>query len=164
MSTMGGIRRRGLSDLLRAVIEEARRRARRRRLVYAGIVLALAVIGAVITAALRGPSSSNSTPAAVASPGTPVRAVAVSAHKTRHHYHLYPGDTVDVGGRPHFDWSCTLYRLGPSFRHALGNRIFECRGGAEWTRAKSHPLLRVVVFQDGLFVQRGHKNIYGVDR
>jgi hypothetical protein len=164
MSTMGGVPRRGFRDLVSAVIEEAWRRARRRRLIYAGIVLSLAVIGAVVTATLRGPSSSSSTPAAVASPGTPVSAVAGSAHTTRHHYHLYPGDTVDVGGGPHFDWSCTLYRLGPSFRHALGNRIFECRGGAEWTRAKPHLLLRTVVFQDGLLVQRGYKTIYGVDR
>ena len=164
MSTMGGARRRGVSDLVSALIEEAWRRARRRRLIYAGIVLSLAVIGAVVIATLRGPSSPSSTPTAVASPGTPVSAVAVSAHKTHHHYHLYPGDVVDVGGGPHFDWSCTLHRLGPSMRHALGNRIFECRGGAEWTRAKPHLLLRVVVFQDGLFVQRGHKTIYGVDR
>jgi hypothetical protein len=164
MSTMGGVRRRRLTDLVSAVIEEAWRRARRRRLVYAGIVLSLAVIGAAVTATLRDPSSSSSTPAAVASPSTPVTGVAVSANKTRHHYHLYPGDVVDVGGAPPFDWSCTLYRLGPSTRHALGSRIFECRGGAEWTRTKPHLLLRVVVFQDGLFVQRGHKTIYGVDR
>jgi hypothetical protein len=164
MSTMGGVPRRGFSDLVSAVIEEAWRRARRRRLIYAGIVLSFAVIGAVVTATLRGPSSSSSTPAAVASPGTPVSAVSASAHQAHHHYHLYPGDTVDVGGGPHFDWSCTLYRLGPSFRHALGGRTFECRGGAEWTRAKPQLLLRVVVFQDGLLVQRGHKTIYGVDR
>jgi hypothetical protein len=163
MSTLGGVPRRGLTDLVSAVIEEAWRRARRRRLIYAGIVVALAVIGAVVTATLRGPSSSSSTPAAVASPRTPVSAVAVSAYKA-HHYHLQPGDTVDVGGSPHFDWSCALYRLGPSMRHALGNRMFECRGGAEWTRAEPHLLLRVVVFQDGLLVQRGHKTIYGVDR
>lgn len=165
MSTMGGVPRRGFSDLVSAVIEEAWRRARRRRLMYAGIVLSLAVIGAVVTATLRGPSSSNSTPAAVASPSTPVTGVAVSAPKARHHpYHLYPGDTVDIGGGPHFDWSCTLYRGGPTARHAFGNRVFECRGGAEWTRAEPHLLLRVVVFQDGLFVQRGHKTVYGVNR
>src|SRR5512133_886721 len=73
---------------------------------------------------------------------------ASTAPTTRNHYHLYPGDVVDVGGGPHFDWSCTLYRLGPSARHALGNRVFECRGGAEWTRPEPHLLLRVVVFQD----------------
>jgi len=161
---MGGVPRRGFSDLVSAVIEEAWRRARRRRLIYAGIVLSLAVIGAVVTATLRGPSGSSSTPAAVASSGTPVSAVAVNARTTPHHYHLYPGDTVDVGGGPHFDWSCILYRLGPSMRHAVGGRVFECRGGAEWTLAKPHLLLRTVVFQDGLLVQRGHKNIYGVDR
>ena len=95
MSTMGGVPRRGFSDLVSAVIEEAWRRARRRRLIYAGIVLALAVIGAVVTATLRGPSSSSSTPAAVPSPGPPVNAVAVSAYKT-HHYHLHPGDTITL--------------------------------------------------------------------
>ena len=89
---------------------------------------------------------------------------ASTAPTARHHYHLYPGDVVDVGGGPHFDWSCTLYRLGPSARHALGNRVLECRGGAEWTRPKPHLLLRVVVFQDGLFVQRGHKTVYAVNR
>jgi hypothetical protein len=153
MSTIGGVPRRGLSDLVSAVIEEAWRRARRRRLIYAGIVVSLAVIGAVVTATLRGPSSSSSTPAAVASPAAPVSAVAVSAYKT-HHYHLQPNDTVDVYGGAPFDWSCTLYRT----------RGLECRGPAEWTRAKPHPLLRVVVFQDGLFVQRGHKTVYGVNR
>ena len=159
MSTIGGVPRRGFRDLVSAVIEEAWRRARRRRLIYAGIVLSLAVIGAVVTATLRGPSSSSSTPAATASPGTPVSAVAVSAHTTRHHYHLYPGDTVDVGGGPHFDWSCALYRAG-----GIGYRVFECRGGAEWTRAKPHLLLRLAVSQEALFVQRGHEIMYGVDR
>jgi hypothetical protein len=159
MSAMEDVPRRGLRDLVQPLIEEAWRRARRRRLVWAGIVLALAVIGAVVTATLRGPSPSSSAPSAVASPGTPVSVVAVSAHKTRHHYHLYPGDVVDVGGGPHFDWSCTLYRVG-----GVGYRVFECRGGAEWTRAKPHLLLRVVVGQDALFVQRGRKTIFGVDR
>ena len=155
MSTIDGVPRRGLSDLVSAVIEEAWRRARRRRLIYAGIVLSLAVIGAVFTATLRGPSSSSSNPAAVAaaSPAAPVSAVAVSASGP-HHYHLLPSDTVDVRGGAPFDWSCTL---------TLG-RVFECRGPAEWTRAKPHPLLRIVVFQDGLFVQRGHKTVYGVNR
>ena len=157
MSTMGGVPRRGFGDLVSAVIEEAWRRARRRRLIYAGIVLALAVIGVVVTATLRGPSSSNSTPAAVtASAGTPVSAVTANAQRVPHHYHLYPGDTVDVAGGPHFDWSCTLYRVS--------YRVFECRGEAEWTRAKPHLLLRTVVVQDGLFVQRGHKTVYGVNR
>jgi hypothetical protein len=163
MSTMGDVHRRGLSDRVRALIEEAWRRARRRRLIYGGIVLLLAVTGAVVTATLRGPSSAGSAPAVAASPGTPASALVVSAQRTPHHYHLYPGDTVDIGGGPHFDWSCTLYRGGPTMRHALGNRTFECRGDAEWTRA-SHLLLRVVVFQEGLFVQRGHKTIYGVMR
>src|SRR5262245_47814471 len=157
MSTLEPDHGRDFGDLIRALIEEAWRRARRRRLVYAGIVLLLAVIGAVVTATLRGPSSSNSTPAAVtASRGTPVSAVTVNAQRARHHYHLYPGDTVDVAGGPHFDWSCTLYRVG--------YRVFECRGEAEWTRAKPHPLLRTVVVQDGLLVQRGHKNVFGVNR
>ena len=71
MSTIGGVPRRDLSDLVSAVIEEAWRRARRRRLIYAVLVLSLAVIGAVVTATLRGPSSSSSTPAAVATPGAP---------------------------------------------------------------------------------------------
>jgi hypothetical protein len=161
MSTMGGVPRRGFGDLVSAVIEEAWRRARRRRLIYAGIVLLLALIGAVVTATLRGPSTSNNSPAAVAasSPGTPVSAVTVNAQRTPHHYHLYPGDTVDVAGGPHFDWSCALYRAG-----GIGYRVFECRGGAEWTRAKPHVLLRTVVVQDGLLVQRGHKTVFGVDR
>jgi hypothetical protein len=161
MNTMGGVRRRRLTDLVSAVIEEAWRRARRRRLIYAGIVLSLAVIGAVVTPTLRGPSSSSSTPAAVASPSTPARAVPLSAYETPHHYHLRPGDTVDVRGGAPFDWSCTLGGVGSS---SVGYREFECRGPAEWTRPKPHPLLRVVVFQDGLFVQRGYKTVYGVNR
>jgi hypothetical protein len=153
MNMMGGVPRRGLSDLVSAVIEEAWQRTRRRRLIYAGIVLALAVIGAVVTATLRGPSPSSSTAAAVPSPGTPVNALAISADPT-HHYHLSPGDTVDVRGEAPFEWSCAL----------TWDRLFECRGPAEWTLPKPHPLLRIVVFQDGLFVQRGHKTIYGVHR
>lgn len=138
-----------------AVIEEAWRRARRRRLIYAGIALSLAIIGAVVTATVRGPSSSSSTPAAVASasPAAPVNALAVSASGP-HRYHLLPTDTVDVRGGAPFDWSCTL---------TLG-RVFECWGPAEWTRPKPHPLLRIVVFQDGLLVQRGHKTVYFVNR
>jgi len=79
-----------LSDFVRALIEEAWQRARRRRLIYAGIVLSLAVIGAVVTATLRGPSAPTSTPAVVASPSTPVTGVAVSAHEGRHHYTSTP--------------------------------------------------------------------------
>jgi hypothetical protein len=165
MSTMGGARRRGMSDLLRAVIEEAWRRARRRRLIYAGIVLLLAVIGAVVTATLRGgPSSSSSTPAAVASPGTPVSAVAVSAHKTRHHYRLYVGDTADVDGGPPFDWSCSYHRVGPGVR-SLGYRVFECRDtGSPQPGAERQLRLRVVVALDAVFVERGHKKIFAAGR
>ena len=76
-----------------------------------------------------------------------------STASTASHYHLQPGDTVVVDGN-RIQWSCTFTMAGP----------FECRGPAEWTRPKPHLLLRVVVFQDGLFVQRGHKTVYGVNR
>jgi hypothetical protein len=153
---MGSARRRGLSDFVRALIEEAWQRARRRRLIYAGIVLSLAVIGAVVTASLRGPSASSSTPV-VASPSTPVTGVAVSAHEGRHHYHLNAGDVVDLNG---FDWSCTFYWLA-----GVGSyRAFDCHATDSPPGAKRHLPLRVLVFHDGLFVQRGHKNIRGFYR
>jgi hypothetical protein len=161
MSTMGGVPRRGFIDLVSAVIEEAWRRARRRRLMYAGIVLSLAVIGAVVTATLRGgPSSSSSTPAAVASPSTPVTGVAVSARKARHHhYHLYPGDVVDVDGSPRFAWSCSYYWVGgPQVR---SYRLFRCaRTDSGQPGAGDRLRLNVVVSRDNVFLQRGHKTVY----
>jgi hypothetical protein len=159
MSAMGRVPRRGFSDLVSALIEEAWRRARRRRLMYAGIVLSLAVIGAVVTATHRGPSSSSSTPAAVVSPGTPVSAVAVSAHRARHHYHLNPGDVVDVDGSPRFAWSCSYYWVGGP--QARSYRLFRCaRTDSGQPGAGDRLRLNIVVSRDNVFVQRGHKTVY----
>ena len=86
MSTMGGVCRRDVRDLVKAVIEEAWRRARRRRLIYGAVVLSLATIGVLSFVTLRGPSTSASgAPALLAGPSTPV--VRVLADESVYHGH-----------------------------------------------------------------------------
>jgi hypothetical protein len=81
MSTLDQPRGRNLGDLVRALIEEARRRARRRRLMYAGVLLLSAVFGVVAFSALQGPGTSASgSPAVSAGPGTPVVRVVADEH------------------------------------------------------------------------------------
>jgi hypothetical protein len=81
VSTFDEPRGRDLGDLVRALIEEAWRRARRRRLVYAGVVFSVALIGAMVLATWPHPStSSSSAPALVAGPNGPARFVASDEH------------------------------------------------------------------------------------
>jgi hypothetical protein len=81
MSTIDPVRRPGLDALLRALFEEAWRRARRRRLIYAGVVFSVAVIGAIVLGTLRGaPQSQSTSPAISAGPSPPVVPVATSEH------------------------------------------------------------------------------------
>ena len=49
---------------------------------YGGIVLALAVVGGILFATLRPPSSESGSPAVVASPSFPVSGVAVSQNRS----------------------------------------------------------------------------------
>jgi hypothetical protein len=74
---------RDFGDLVRALIEEAWRRARRRRLVY-GSVVALAVVATVIFATLRGPSTTGGAPLAVGGSGAPVARVATNPPHVYH--------------------------------------------------------------------------------
>jgi hypothetical protein len=53
-------RRPDLDRLLKALIEEAWRRARRRRRVYAGVAFSIAVLGAIVLATFQGPAKSQS--------------------------------------------------------------------------------------------------------
>jgi hypothetical protein len=81
VSSIDPPRPRVVGDLVRALIEEAWRRARRRRLVYAGVVFSVALIGAIVLATLPGPStSSSSAPALVAGPNGPARFVGSGEH------------------------------------------------------------------------------------
>jgi hypothetical protein len=65
--------------LLKALIEEARRRARRRRVTYGGVGLSTAVAGATVIAVLQGPANPHSgSPEVVADRGAQV---APSAHR-----------------------------------------------------------------------------------
>jgi hypothetical protein len=52
-------RGRNLGDIVRGLIEEAWRRARRRRLIYGSVALSFAVIGAILVATLRTPAESQ---------------------------------------------------------------------------------------------------------
>ena len=54
------IRRTGFEGLLGALIEEARRRARRRRRIYAGLGVSIAAIGAIVFAVLQSPANPES--------------------------------------------------------------------------------------------------------
>src|SRR5262245_54067236 len=92
MSTIVEPRGRGVGDLVRELIEEAWRRARRRRLAYGGVVLSVAAIGALSFATLRGPSTSASgAPALLAGPSSPVVRVLADEH-------IYHGE-FDLDGK-----------------------------------------------------------------
>ena len=59
--------------LLKALIEEARRRARRRRRIYGGVGLSIAVAGAIVFAVLQGPANPHSgSPEVIAGQGAQV--------------------------------------------------------------------------------------------
>ncbi len=64
-SLADSVRRRDHDRLLRALIEEAWRRARRRRRVYAGGALSIAVLGAIVFSTLHGRAESPTGPPAV---------------------------------------------------------------------------------------------------
>ena len=72
-SLADSVRRRDHDRLLRALIEEAWRRARRRRQVYAGGALSIAVLGAIVFSTLHGPAESPTGPPAVV-PGSSAQA------------------------------------------------------------------------------------------
>jgi hypothetical protein len=81
MSTIDEPRGRNLGDLVRGLIEEAWRRARRRRLAYGAAAFSFAVISAIVVATLPGRSSSSSSaPTLAAGPNGPARFVASGEH------------------------------------------------------------------------------------
>jgi hypothetical protein len=81
LSTIDPVRRPGLDGLLRALFEEAWRRARRRRLIYAGVVCSVAVIGVIVLGSLlSAPQSQSTSPAISAGPSPPVVALATGEH------------------------------------------------------------------------------------
>jgi hypothetical protein len=86
--------------LLRALIEEARRRARRRRAMYGGVGLSIAVAGGIVFAVLQGSAGPRSgSPELIAGQGArvaPARGLAAPAGAT--YAILNQGDVVLVQG------------------------------------------------------------------
>jgi hypothetical protein len=79
MSTIDPVRRPDLEALIRALIEEAWQRARRRRRVYAGVVFSITAVGVFLLA--TGPSTSEGgSPGVVAGASTPAVRVAADQH------------------------------------------------------------------------------------
>ena len=106
-SPAGSVRRRDHDGLLRSLIEEAWRRARRRRRVYAGGALSIAVLGAIVFSTLHGPAESPTGPPAVV-PGSSAQASSsthaprflVAEHVTHGVFHLVgKHGAVDVAVR-----------------------------------------------------------------
>src|SRR5439155_14517381 len=85
---------------LKALIEEARRRARRRRVIYGGVGLSIAVAGAILFAVLQGSANPHSgSPELVAGQGAqvaPARGLPAPAGAT--YVILNQGDVVLVQG------------------------------------------------------------------
>lgn len=80
MNTIDRVPRPDLGVVIRALIDEAWRRARRRRLMYAGILFSMAVIGAVVLAALQSPANSQTSPAVLAGPNTSAFRITATEH------------------------------------------------------------------------------------
>jgi hypothetical protein len=81
MSTTDLVTRSELEALVRALIEEARQRARRRRRMYGGVLIAMAVVGTLVFASFQRPAQSQSnSPAFTAGPSLPFYPVAIGQH------------------------------------------------------------------------------------
>jgi hypothetical protein len=84
---------------------------------------------------------------------------ASTAPTARHHYHLYPGDVVDVDGSPSFAWSCSYYWVGGQLEKSY--RLFRCaRTDSGQPGVGDRLRLNVVVARDNVFVRRGHKTVF----
>lgn len=81
MSTTDSFTRSELEALVRALIEEARQRARRRRRMYGGVVISMAVVGTIVFASFQRSAQSQSTSAAfTAGASLPSYRLATSEH------------------------------------------------------------------------------------
>jgi hypothetical protein len=81
MSTTDSFTRSELEALVRALIEEARQRTRRRRRMYGGVLLSIAVVGTLVFASFQRPAQSQSnSPAFTAGPSLPFYPVAIGQH------------------------------------------------------------------------------------
>jgi hypothetical protein len=135
MSSIDPPRPRVFGDLVRALIEEAWRRARRRRLVYAGVVLSVALIGAIVLATLLGPSTpSSSAPALVAGPNGPALFVASGQH-------IYRGIFRCAGKRGSFTVSLQFHSPGSRSwdleAHSISTPLLFARTGQYGKLARS---------------------------
>ncbi|HEY7604451.1 MAG TPA: hypothetical protein VH760_09325 [Gaiellaceae bacterium] len=94
------VRRPAVRGLLEALIEEAWRRARRRRAIYGGVGLSIAVAGAIVFAVVRGPADPHpGSPELIAgqrAQATPARGLPAPAGAT--YVILNQGDVVFVRG------------------------------------------------------------------
>jgi hypothetical protein len=117
-------------------------------------LIRVAVVG-VVAVTTAWTSARAAAPVAASGPTS-------TAPTGRHHYHLYPGDVVDVDGSPRFFWSCSYYWVGGPQQRSY--RLFRCaRTDSGMPGANGQPRLRplnVVVSRDNVFVQRGHKTLY----
>jgi hypothetical protein len=81
MSSTDSFTRSELEALVRALIEEARQRARRRRRMYGGVLISMAVVGAIVFAGFQRPAQSQSnSPAFTAGASLPFYPVAIGQH------------------------------------------------------------------------------------
>jgi hypothetical protein len=81
MSATDSFTRSELEALVTALIEEARQRARRRRRMYGGVLVSMAVVGTIVFASFQRSAQSQSTsPAFTAGPSLPSYRVATGEH------------------------------------------------------------------------------------
>jgi hypothetical protein len=81
MSATDSFTRSELEALVRALIEEARQRARRRRRMYGGVLVSMAVVGTIVFASFQRPAQSqSSSPAFTAGASPPFYPVAIGGH------------------------------------------------------------------------------------
>jgi hypothetical protein len=81
MSSTDSFTRSELEALVRALIEEARQRARRRRRMYGGVLISMAVVGTIVFASFQRSAQSQSTsPAFTAGASLPSHRVAINEH------------------------------------------------------------------------------------
>jgi hypothetical protein len=81
MSATDSFTRSELEALVRALIEEARQRARRRRRMYGGVLISVAVVGTIVFASFQRSAQSQSTsPPFTAGPSLPSYRLATGEH------------------------------------------------------------------------------------
>jgi len=144
MSTIDPVFRSELEALVRALIEEARQRARRRRRMYGGVLICMAVVGTIVFASFQRSAQSQSiSPAFTATADLPSYRFAAGEH-------IEHGWFPSVGKRGSFtvelrfgssgtrSWRMRRTSFDPQLTPAMTGQYAQITGGGDRFQAGGH--------------------------